>query len=58
MCRVNFINFYNTTIWWGAYLNTNDKADILVPIDVNDTHTLLCPVGDKRYKNIKNIVAE
>ena len=58
MCRVNFINFYNTTIWWGAYLNTNDKADILVPIDVNDAHTLLCPIGDKRYKNIKNIVAE
>lgn len=54
MCRINLINFTNTTIWWGAYLNTNDKADILVPFDENDIHMLLCPANDDRYKNIRN----
>ena len=56
MCRVNFLDFYNSTMWWGAYLNTNEKADILVPFDINDTHTLMWPNNDIRYKNIRNII--
>lgn len=55
MCRVNFVNFNNSTMWWGAYLNTNDKADILFSFDPNSIYSLLYPVNDIRYKNIKNI---
>lgn len=55
MCRVNFINFYSTTAWWGAYLNTNELADIIIPYNENEIVSLMTPTNDIRYKNLYTI---
>lgn len=55
LCRVNFIDFYNTTIWWGSYMNENNQADIIIPYNKDEIVSLILPIGDIRYKNLYDI---